>query len=395
MITPAKALEIIERNTVVTGETFINTNEGLNRILRNDSVAPMDLPQFDQSAMDGFAMRFEDYSEGVPMKVIGESSAGKPFFGSADKGEIIRIFTGAEVPSWANHIAIVEHATVQGDTITINDPNVKAGQHIRTKGSQIRNGDVAVAAGTILNAATIGFLYSLGYDSIAVNADVRIALIITGNELRMPGETLAEGQIYESNSVMLSAAIQQQTTSKPDVHFCRDDEKEMTALVADLLNHYDLILVSGGISAGDYDYTARSLHNNGVKQHFHKIAQKPGKPIYYGTKDTVQVFGLPGNPASALICFYEYVYPCLNKMRGAAFKSLPKLQVKLGSEYRKKPGLQHFLKGSIRDGKAYPMSGQESFILKSLSESDCLIVIPAAADSIVADEFVEVHVLPF
>jgi molybdopterin molybdotransferase len=395
MITPAEALQIIERNSVATGESYINTNEGLNMVLHRDIIAPMDLPQFDQSAMDGFAMRFEDFSEGIPLKVIGESAAGKPFSGSAEQGEIIRIFTGAEVPAWANHIAIVEYATVNGDLVTIKDPNVKAGQHIRTKGSQIRKGDIAVSAGTILNAATIGFLYSLGYNRVAVNAKVRVALIITGNELRMPGETLTEGQIYESNSVMLSAAIQQQTSEKPDVHFCRDDENEMTALVASLLNHYDLILVSGGISAGDYDYTARSLHNNGVKQHFHKIAQKPGKPIYYGTKDKVQVFGLPGNPASALICFYEYVYPCLNKMRGGDFKSLPKLQVKLGLEYRKKPGLQHFLKGSIRDGKAFPMPGQESFILKSLSESDCLIVIPAESDIVAADEFVEVHVLPF
>jgi molybdopterin molybdotransferase len=228
-----------------------------------------------------------------------------------------------------------------------------------------------------------------------VNANVRIALIITGNELRMPGETLTEGQIYESNSVMLSAAIQQQTSEKPDVHFCRDDEHEMTALVASLLNQYDLILVSGGISAGDYDYTARSLHNNGVKQHFHKIAQKPGKPIYYGTKDNVQVFGLPGNPASALICFYEYVYPCLNKMRGGDFKSLPNVKMELGADYKKKPGLQHFLKGSIRNGKAIPMSGQESFILKSLSESDCLIVIPAETEFVAAGALVETHILPF
>jgi molybdopterin molybdotransferase len=355
----------------------------------------MDLPQFDQSAMDGFAMRFEDYSEGVPMKVIGESSAGKPFSGNAGQGEIIRIFTGAEVPSWANHIAIVEHATVQGDFVTISDPNVKAGQHIRTKGSQIRKGEVAVPAGTILNAATVGFLFSLGYDTVPVNSKIRVALIITGNELKQPGETLTEGQIYESNSVMLSAAIEQQTRHKPDILFCRDDENEMTALVKEVLSKYDLILVSGGISAGDYDFTAPSLMKNGVTKHFHKIAQKPGKPIFYGTKDRVQVFGLPGNPASALICYYEYVYPCLNKMRGGAFKSLPKVQMQLGADYRKKPGLQHFLKGTIRNGKVYAMPGQESFILKSLSESECLIVIPSDTDVILADTFVEVHVLPF
>jgi molybdopterin molybdotransferase len=395
MITPAEALEIIERNTVVTGESLINTNEGLNRVLRKDIAATMDLPQFDQSAMDGFAMRFEDYTNGVPMKLIGESSAGKPFSGNAGKGEIIRIFTGAEVPEWANHIAIVEHAVVNGDNVTFNDPNVKAGQHIRTKGSQIRKGEIAVTAGTILNAATVGFLYSLGYNTVPVNSKIRVALIITGNELKQPGETLTEGQIYESNSVMLSAAIEQQTRHMPDILFCRDDENEMTALVKEVLSKYDLILVSGGISAGDYDFTAPSLMKNGVTKHFHKIAQKPGKPIFYGTKDRVQVFGLPGNPASALICYYEYVYPCLNKMRGGEFKSLPKVQMQLGADYRKKPGLQHFLKGTIRNGKVYPMSGQESFILKSLSESDCLIVIPAETDVISTDAFVEVHVLPF
>jgi molybdopterin molybdotransferase len=395
MITPAEALRIIEQHTARKGETALPTSECSGFVLRNNIIAPMDLPQFDQSAMDGFAMRFEDYKEGVPLKLIGESAAGHPFTGNARKGEIIRIYTGAEVPAWANHIAIVEHATMLGDVVTICDPNVKAGQHIRSKGSQIRKGEIAVPAGTILNAATVGFLHSLGYNTVPVNSKIRVALIITGNELKQPGETLTEGQIYESNSVMLSAAIEQQTRHMPDILFCRDDENEMTALVEDVLKKYDLILVSGGISAGDYDYTARSLQHNGVTKHFHKIAQKPGKPIYYGTKGEVQIFGLPGNPASALICYYEYVYPCLNKLRGGTFKSLPAVRLELGADYKKKPGLQHFLKGTIRDGKVFPMPGQESFILKSLSESDCLIVVSAESDLASAGTFVEAHILPF
>jgi len=369
--------------------------KSLGKIIREDLCAPMDLPQFDQSAMDGFAVRFKDLSNYKEFTIIGESSAGSPFENFAQAGETVRIFTGAAVPDWADHIITVEMATVNDSCCIFNDPNGVCGQHIRKRGSQIASGEIAVRAGTKINPATIGFLYSFGFTEVAVNRDLAISILVTGNELRKPEESIAHGEIYESNSVMLVAACQSiHETNVRTVH-CRDNESDLTDAVRRLLETSDVVIVTGGISAGEYDYTAKAFANCGVTKHFHKIAQKPGKPMFYGTTSKSHVFGLPGNPAAALTCFYEYVLPCINKLNGTDQLQLPVCKISLDNSWKKKPGLANYLKGSLTDTGIRLLPGQESFILKSFSEANALVYIPQDAEETKAETSVEVHFLPF
>lgn len=390
-----------EARNIITGQAKAGNSErqyltkSLGKILREDLSAPIDLPQFDQSAMDGFAIRFTDLANFKEFTIVGESSAGTPFKQNVQAGETVRIFTGAAVPEWADHIITVEMATVNGDRCVFNDPNGMYGQHIRKRGSQIASGEIAVRAGTKINPATIGFLYSFGFTEVAVNRELAISILVTGNELRKPEESIAHGEIYESNSVMLAAACQSiHETNVRTVH-CRDNENELTETVRQLLETSDVVIVTGGISAGEYDYTAKAFANCGVTKHFHKIAQKPGKPMFYGTVSKSHVFGLPGNPAAALTCFYEYVLPCINKLNGAQQLQLPACKLSLDNSWKKKPGLANYLKGSLTDTGVRLLPGQESFILKSFSEADALVYIPQDADESKSGTSVEVHFLPF
>lgn len=395
MITTDEARKIIIANTIAnTGEKRALT-DSLGKILRETIHAPISLPAFDQSAMDGFALRFDDLQKFSSFKIIGESSAGKPFTGDAKSGEVIRIFTGAAVPSWADHIIVVEMTEVTSTECVFNDTNGVKGQHIRKRGSQIEENEIAVPEGSRINPATIGFLYSFGFTEVEVNRDLEISILVTGNELKKPGESVGYGEIFESNSVMLMAACRSVHQLNVSMHHCGDNEQAMTAVIAKLLSKADVLIVTGGVSAGDYDYTAKALANCGVKKHFHKIAQKPGKPMYYGSTDTAHVFGLPGNPAAALTCFYEYVYPCINKLNGANQYELPQVNLPLVNEWKKKPGLANYLKGKISDHGAELLPGQESFILKSFAQSDCLVFIPEESAKTEEGCTIEAHLLPF
>lgn len=395
MINTEEAREIISARSSAGITEMRPLTESLGKIIRESVTAPMDLPQFDQSAMDGFALRYADLQNHSSFNIIGESSAGKPFDGNSKPGDAIRIFTGAALPDWADHIIVVEASTVIGTQCTFNDPGGIYGQHIRKKGSQISNNEVAVREGSRINPATIGFLYSLGFTMVKVNRSLKISILVTGNELRKPGQETKRGEIYESNSVMLEAACR--SVHEPDVrtYHCPDNESELTEKVKQLLQTSDILIATGGVSAGDYDYTTKAFTNCNVTKHFHKIAQKPGKPMYYGTAGTTHVFGLPGNPAAALTCFYEYVLPCINSINGATQIQLPQITLPIKDQWSKKAGLANYLKGRISESGVELQPGQESFILKSFAESDCLIYIKQDRTEINSGEGAEVHLLPF
>lgn len=395
MITTDEAREIIISTTIANTAEKRALTDSLGKILRETVHAPVSLPAFDQSAMDGFALRFDDLRKFSSFNIIGESSAGNPFTGEAQNGEVVRIFTGAVVPSWADHIIVVEMTEVTNTECVFNDPNGVKGQHIRKRGSQIEEKEIAVLSGTRINPATIGFLYSFGFTEVQVNRDLRISILVTGNELKKPGESVSHGEICESNSVMLSAACRSVHQLHVNMYHCRDNEEALTAEITKLLSESDILIVTGGVSAGDYDFTAKAFTNCGVKKHFHKIAQKPGKPMYYGSTDSAHVFGLPGNPAAALTCFYEYVYPCINKLNGCNDYELPQVYLPLVNGWSKKPGLANYLKGQIHANGVELLTGQESFILKSFAQSDCLVYIPEESSKNAEGSIVETHLLPF
>ena len=309
-------------------------------------------------------------------KIIGEMAAGESKIYHLKPGEGIRIFTGAYVPDTANLIVQQEWVSLQDEQITILQ-KVQLNDHIRPKGEQIRNGELALQSGTKLNAASIGFLAGLGITEVNVYAAPKIGLVTTGNELVQPGNELPLGKIYESNAVMLVAALKTFGFSSVQVETVEDDYEATKNSIEKGLITMDLLILTGGISVGSYDFVSRALSELAVEELFYKINQKPGKPIYFGRFNETYILALPGNPAAALTCFYMYVLPLLNRMAGDGNAALPLQQLPLKTSFRNKGGRAVFLKARLLNGTLEILEGQSSAMLRSFAVSSHLVYLPA------------------
>lgn len=390
MVTVTEALQRIESTVKPLGIERIALTQAYNRILAETVLSPIDMPPFRQSAMDGYALRYDASTSSY--RLVGEVAAGSAETYLLKPGEAVRIFTGAGVPDSADTVVQQEHVIRQNDLITFNSDQ-KYGQHIRAQGEQIKKGTVALAAGSTLNPAAIGFLATLGISEIAVFQTPNIAILTTGDELVEPGNPIKPGQVYESNSIMLSAALQTYAFNRPDLVKVPDTLEATRNALEKLLHQADVILISGGISVGDYDFVKPALEQLGVTEHFHKIRQKPGKPIYYGSLRNKVFFGLPGNPASALTCFYMYVLPALNKLRGQNFEGLRHVQRKLQGGYTKKAGLAHFLKSQTNEEMVWILNDQSSAMLNTFSVANAITFIPEETETIAELTKVDVYLL--
>jgi molybdopterin molybdotransferase len=268
------------------------------------------------------------------------------------------------------------------------------GSNIRAKGSQIRKGDVVLRKGQVINPAAIGLLASLGIVKVKVFSGPRVTLIVTGNELCEPGTLLKDGQVYESNSYCLRAALESMNCVQMEIVFVGDDEKQTVEKLKSAIEKSDMVLVTGGISVGKYDFVGKALQQLGVQIIFYKIAQKPGKPLFFGKLNKSLIFGLPGNPAAALSCFYEYVLTAIKIMQGRSDIFLSKQMMPIAGNTSKKEGLALFLKGKVCNGKVEVLDGQESSNINSFSTADCLIYLPALNEGVSVEEPVEIHLLP-
>lgn len=395
MISVSEAIKIVHSNSVTLDVEIVAVRSSFGQVLSADVISPLDLPPFHQSAMDGYALHLSDVQSKNQLRIIGESAAGSVFHGTINAGECVRIFTGARLPEGADCIVVKENSTEEGELLCINENSTEHWQNIRSCGSQVKKGEVAIHSGTLINAATAGYLSALGIVNAQVYRKPRVTIIVTGSELVAPGETLGEGQIYESNSAMLEAALRSVHIPSCNVLYLKDDKTIIAETVRQSIKDNDLILLTGGISVGKYDFVGEILREEGVDEHFYKIAQKPGKPLFFGSIGNTVIFGLPGNPAAALCCFYEYVYPGILKMIGHTSRiGLSRQKMILGEAWKKKAGLANFLKGKISNGKVFPLDAQESFMLSSFATADCLIFIPAEIDVAHAGDEVEVHLLP-
>jgi molybdopterin molybdotransferase len=284
----------------------------------------------------------------------------------------MRIFTGAPTPLGADVVVMQEKVESNGKSIRIKDDELQKGNNIRAKGSQTKKGDLVAKAGIQLNPAILAFLAGLGIPTIKVYKAPEIFLIITGRELQTPGKSLQDGQIYESNSIGLIAGLKQLQVNSVSKQIADDDEAAITELIKQGLLTSDIVILTGGVSVGDYDFVCSSAQNAGAETIFHKVKQRPGKPLYFGKKDEKLVFGLPGNPASVLTCFYQYVVPSVKKIMGKEIVEETGTY-KLASAYEKKPGLSYFLKGKIQGDEVQPLNAQESYQMGSYAIADCLI----------------------
>jgi len=394
MISVTEAKKRIAENTRLLSAVALPLPEAAGMVLAEDVRSEIDVPPFDQSAMDGYAVRFDDLATRQPLRVIGVAPAGVRSTQIPARGEALRIFTGAPVPDGADTVVIQERVIIVGDHIRIEDHLLQRGDNVRPRASQTGKGELALPVGAKLTPGAVGFLAGLGVETVRVWAKPRICLLITGTELAAPGSPLQPGQVYESNSFALVAALREMHIEPTLVFRTDDDESRITGYLKTAIETCDILIATGGISVGDHDLVKKAMENCDVETVFYKVKQRPGKPLFFGKKDKVLLFGLPGNPASVLTCFYEYVAPAIHQMTGGATLAL-RLQTRfLASDFSKKQGLTFFLKGRLAGDAALPLHAQESYRMNSFAAADCLIVLEEDRAEYRKGEVVEVHLLP-
>ena len=396
----AKAREFIARFlSPVTALERLGIRAALGRVAAEDVISPLDVPAHDNSAMDGYAVRHADLkADGdVTLKVAGSSFAGAPFNGSLGAGECVRIMTGGVVPAGADTIVMQEHVKADKDRVTIGGGHER-GQNLRRAGEDLKTGQVALKRGSLLRPAEIGLIASLGIGEICVYRKLRVAFFSTGDELRSIGTTLGEGQIYDSNRYTIHGMLTRLGCDVIDMGVVRDDPQLLEKAFADAAATADVVITSGGVSVGEADFVKDLLEKLGEVV-FWKIAMKPGRPLAYGRIGTAHFFGLPGNPVSVMVTFYQFVRDALLKLSGRdPVPPLPTFKVPCTSNLKKAPGRTEFQRGVLSQDAAGAWSvrvtgEQGSGILRSMAEANCFIILPDSQGNVAAGTTVEVQVM--
>lgn len=396
MVTVEEAKRSVTANTVALNIETRSVSDALGYVLAKDIFAGFSLPSFRQSSMDGYAILHTDIIDrNTTIPIAGESKAGKAEKLFLKPGTAIRIFTGAPVPDGATAVIMQENTSVENGNVTINEYPVHENKNLRNVGQQIRAGDVALPAGNYITAGTVGFLNGLNIQEVSVYRKPKIGILVTGDELVKIGETLSHGQVFESNSSMLVAALKQEGINEVEVYYSEDDLQATIQSLQVLSKRNDVVIATGGVSVGDYDYVGKALETIGAETIFYKIRQKPGKPLLFAKNENTNFYALPGNPASSLVCYYEYVLPALRLMSGRMECFLPAYQLPISHTYSFNGERDEFLKAFVSGGKVTSLEGQESFALRSFAVANALIYLPVSQQTVQAGDLVEVHLLPF
>jgi molybdopterin molybdotransferase len=396
MISVEKAKLKILSNLSCWGIEQILLSRAFERVLAADVKSPVSHPLFNQSAVDGYAIRHIDLTnsnnDGNEFKKIGEIRAGNYSKFIIKFRETVRIFTGAQVPESCDTVVMQEVVNRWGEKIVIKILPL-IGENVRKKGEQIKKGVNAIGKGALLNSASIGFLASLGISSVKAAKLPCVGIIVTGNEFVKSESRARRGTIFESNRIMLMTALGN-LNIEPQCKSCKDDLDKLTKLIEKEIRGKDILLVSGGVSVGDYDFTEAALKRLKFNIIFHGVSQKPGKPLLFAKKKNKSVFGLPGNPRSALICFYEYVYPFIQASMGNCEPFLKNVRLPLLDEYAKKEDKALYLTSKIEGDKIRILGAQDSHMLKSFSEADSIVFLPEGKRNYTSGEIVNAHILP-
>jgi molybdopterin molybdotransferase len=381
------------------GTEEVPLEEAFRRVLAADIVSPRNLPPFDNSAMDGYAVRSRDTSAGtVSLRLAGEAPAGTVLSEPVAPGTAVKIMTGAPVPPGADAVIPREDVLESPVEIVVSRP-VVSGANIRRAAEDIRKGESALEKGAFLNSAALGFLAALGIAKIPVSLRPAVAAITTGGEIRDVTETLDPGTIYDSNSHVLRAQIASAGARLSFAGRAGDDLGATVAVLRDALRTSQVVLTTGGVSMGDYDLVRDAFEAIGARRVFWKVAQKPGMPLAFYVLDGADgprwLFGLPGNPGAVMIMFEEYVRPFLGFLSGRTDSLPEELEVRLSREIKKKKGRHHFLrvKLSTRGGEVWAeeTGGQGSGLLRSMVPVDALALVPAGAEFLPAGTTVKAH----
>ncbi len=394
VISVEQAIRLVYAHSVRSDRTqMLSCLEASSCVLSEDIVSPIDMPPFSQSAMDGYALRLHPKADADAYRIVDEICPGDEKHTVLRTGEAVRIFTGAPVPDTADAVIRQERVQVEAPVLKCVE-SVSVGENIRPLGEQLKRGETALKQGTRLNPAAVGFLSALGIASVPVLKKPSIALIATGNELIDNHQQLRRGQIYESNNAMLSSALRRLGYGDVSVCKCRDDAQKITDLLGRAIREREVVLITGGISVGDFDFVGNALQDLGVETIFYKVRQKPGKPLFFGKRGRTLVFALPGNPASALTCFYIYVCPALQRIAGETGFQLNPSTKESASHFVKRGNRAQFLKSLVKGEKVHILGGQSSAMLQSFAQADALVYMPEDTAEIKPGDGVETFILP-
>ena len=402
MITVREAKALVLKNIPPPRKVCLMLKQVLGHVLAEEVRAPFPMPIENNSAMDGFVVRAEDCRiatrrRPVRLKISGRVRAGDGPGHPLRKGHCFRIMTGAFLPKGGDAVIPKERAFPSNGGLHVDKPVLK-GAHVRMRGEEIKQGDLVLSAGCFLSPAALGLLANLGRGEVSVFEKPKVSLVVTGNELMAPGQKLKPGKIFDSNSWAIRAALDACGFPPVLVKRTRDDMKSLTRVFKNVFCRTQVVIFTGGVSVGDYDFVKEVLGREGVRPLVWRVSQKPGKPIYVGRKGRKLVFGLPGNPAAAFTCFYEYVLPALRALAGFPKPDLKKLRGRLLKSVAADAERFLFLKGRIFQKGNYlwvePLAKQGSHMLSSLVETNGLIRIPPGKGSRPAGCVVTVDRIP-
>nr|WP_315166955.1 gephyrin-like molybdotransferase Glp [uncultured Flavobacterium sp.] len=389
MVSVQDAFSILKNNLPAPQEIEYSLLQARKHVLAQTLLSPINMPPFRQSAMDGFALCLH---EALVYDIIGEIKAGDTHQVVLLPGQAIKIFTGAAVPDTAQAVIQIEKVSVNGKQLVLEEA-VQAGTNVRPIGEQIARGELALEKGTLLNAAAVGFLAGLGFTSVKVFQKPRVGILVTGNELVKPGFPLEYGKVYESNGIMLESALDEAYFDVVNLYEVNDNYENTRNKLQEAFLENDVVLVSGGISVGDYDFVAAALKELEVETLFYKVNQKPGKPLFSGKLKGKMVFALPGNPAAALTCFYVYVLPTLSILSGKATDYNQAKSIAIAHDYKVHNTRSQFLKAHIVNGEAIILSHQASSMLNSFSVANGLVFVPDGSYELNQGDSVDVYLL--
>ena len=399
MISVEEAQAIVLSNTRAQGLERVDILSSLGRICGEDIFAPFDVPPWDNSAMDGYAVRFADLKPDseATLKIIGTAFAGKPFEGKAAPGQSVRIMTGAVVPEGCDTVVMQERATVDGDKVSVAAVPA-AGTNTRKAGEDLRKGEAALNKGHLVRPADLGLLASLGIGEVSVYRKLRVAFFSTGDELVGVGQPLGPGQIYDSNRYTIYGMLTRMGCEVLDMGVIRDTPEAIEQAFAQASAAADVVITSGGVSVGEADFVKQILERLGEVL-FWKIAMKPGRPMAYGKIGQAHFFGLPGNPVAVMVTFYQFVREALATLQGQTeLKPQPTMKVVCTEPVKKAPGRTEFQRGILSRGEngewtVRPTGDQGSGILSSMSQAHCFIVLPTETGRLEAGTIVDVQLL--
>lgn len=385
--------------TPLTGYERVAVRSSLGRILAEDIISPINVPAHNNSAMDGWALRGSDLNDkGVTqLREVGVAYAGRPFEGTVNPGECVRIMTGAVMPEGADTVVIQEDVRVEGETIYMA-AGQRPGQNVRMAGEDLAEGKPVLEAGKLIRPAELGLMASLGMAEVPVRRRLRVAFFSTGDELASIGTPLKEGEVYDSNRYTLYGMLERMGCDIIDMGVVRDDPDSLERAFYEAADNADVIITSGGVSVGEADFT-RDLMARIGEVLFWTIAMKPGRPMAFGRIRNAFFFGLPGNPVAVMVTFHQFVRDALYHLAGRRGDyDPPMLQVPCVSPLRKRPGRTEFQRGILfrDDNGAWQVrvsGAQGSGVLRSMSEANCFIVLEHDRGSVQPGDLVSVQVM--